>query len=145
MNYNVLAFLLMPLIFPIIMLIFGILMKYGWPKEINGLAGFRTARAMESIEAWRFAHDLCGRLWYKWGVILLLFNIFAAIAIVLFTFLQCDCPRISLDAISSTTAIAYFIIFMSLHSLIMLATAIYTQVKLCQNFNKDGTRKNLGE
>ena len=41
------------------------------PGERNGTSGYRSARSMESPEAWRFAQEYCGRLWSRCGGILL--------------------------------------------------------------------------
>ena len=50
------------------------------PGERNGTSGYRSARSMESPEAWRFAQGYCGRLWICCGGILL------PLSIVLFLF-----------------------------------------------------------
>ena len=33
--------------------------------------GYRTRRSMASQEAWNFAHHACGKLWFRWGLVLL--------------------------------------------------------------------------
>lgn len=60
------------------LLIPGAMILGGWvlyrhpPKNANGLIGYRTARSRRSPEAWRFAQEYCGRLWWKIGWIMLL-------------------------------------------------------------------------
>ncbi|WP_130868235.1 SdpI family protein [Intestinimonas massiliensis (ex Afouda et al. 2020)] len=63
--------LAMNLLLPVIMLVFGRLFQKKPPRQINGLYGYRTAWSMKSQETWNFAHKLCGRLWFRLGLILL--------------------------------------------------------------------------
>lgn len=60
------------LIVPVTMIGSGRMMWKHCPREINGLLGYRTRRSMKNMETWRFAHDYCGRLWWKlgWGMVL---------------------------------------------------------------------------
>ena len=52
------------------------------PKKINGVYGYRTNRSRKNEETWKFAHDYCGRLWFKWGCILIIPTIIAMLLIV---------------------------------------------------------------
>ena len=70
------------LIMPILMIIAGYMMYKHPPKDINGLIGYRTARSRKNIDTWRFAHDYCGRLWLKLGIILLIPTILAQLPLV---------------------------------------------------------------
>lgn len=63
--------LAMNLLIPVIMLAFGWLFQKKPPRRINGVYGYRTARSMKNEETWLFAHKICGRLWFRLGVILL--------------------------------------------------------------------------
>ena len=56
------------LLVPFTMLIAGRMMWKHCPKHINGVIGYRTRRSMKNIETWKFAHDYCGRLWWKLGL-----------------------------------------------------------------------------
>ena len=56
---------------PSIMVIAGYCMYKNPPKEINGLIGYRTAMSEKNKDTWAFAHDCCGKLWIKSGIILL--------------------------------------------------------------------------
>ena len=42
------------------------------PKEINGVIGYRTTRSRKNKDTWKFAHDYCGRLWIKMGIVLVI-------------------------------------------------------------------------
>lgn len=56
---------------PVLMILAGRMMWKHPPKEINGFLGYRTTRSMKNKETWRFAHDYCGRLWWKIGWVML--------------------------------------------------------------------------
>lgn len=59
------------LLISVIMLIFGRMMWKHCPKRINSVIGYRTTRSMKNMDTWKFAHDYCGRLWWKMGLIML--------------------------------------------------------------------------
>ena len=56
---------------PVLMIIAGRMMWKHPPKTINGTVGYRTSRSMMNMDTWNFAHDYCGRLWWKIGWIML--------------------------------------------------------------------------
>ena len=62
------------LLIPIIMILFGIITIKKAPKNINYIFGYRTTRSMKSEDTWQFAHELCGRLWWKIGLITLVLS-----------------------------------------------------------------------
>ena len=70
------------LLMPLIMLIGGYCMYKNPPKEINGLVGYRTTMSKKNKDTWKFAHDYCGRLWIKLGLILLFPTILVQIPFV---------------------------------------------------------------
>ena len=55
------------MIIPLVMVIAGRMMWKHCPKHINGMSGYRTARSMKNMDTWKFAHDYCGKLWWKTG------------------------------------------------------------------------------
>lgn len=59
------------LLIPAIMIGFGYLFLKRPPKTVNYLFGYRTTRSMKNQDTWLFAHLYCGRLWFRWGLILL--------------------------------------------------------------------------
>lgn len=65
------------LLIPLTMMITGYMMYKHPPKEINGVIGYRTTRSTKNMDTWRFAHDYCGRLWFKAGIILFIPSIAA--------------------------------------------------------------------
>ncbi len=74
--------LVMNLLIPVTMTVAGRLFMHKPPKNINNVYGYRTSRSTRSIEAWRFAHLYFGRIWYRWGLVLLLVSILVMIIIV---------------------------------------------------------------
>ena len=56
---------------PILMIVAGRMMWKRPPKTINGTVGYRSNRSMMNMDTWNFAHDYCGRLWWKIGWIML--------------------------------------------------------------------------
>lgn len=57
---------------PVIMIVSGRVMWKHTPKDINGVLGYRTRRSMVNKDTWNFAHNHCGRLWWKTGWIMLM-------------------------------------------------------------------------
>lgn len=47
------------------------------PGNINIVFGYRTSMSMKNQETWKFAHEYCGKLWYKWGKIVLIVTMIA--------------------------------------------------------------------
>ena len=64
------------LLMPFIMLVSGYWMYKNPPKEINGFLGYRTKMSKKNKDTWMFAHNYCGRLWMKSGIIMLFPTIF---------------------------------------------------------------------
>lgn len=62
--------LLMDLLIPFIMIVFGKSWMRTAPKKINHIYGYRTSMSMKNIDTWVFAHYYCGKLWYRCGVVL---------------------------------------------------------------------------
>lgn len=66
---------------PILMIFIGLLWKKHPPKQINSFYGYRTARSMQSQEAWDFAHAYHAKIWLLWGSVLLILSLAAMILI----------------------------------------------------------------
>ena len=58
----------------------AILLGFGWrfrkkpPQDINGSYGYRTSMSTKNQDTWDFAHQVCGRVWWRTGWILLAFS-----------------------------------------------------------------------
>ena len=62
-------------IIPLLMILTGYLMYKHPPKKINKLVGYRTSSSMKNSENWQIANQSCGKLWIKFGAIILIINI----------------------------------------------------------------------
>ena len=63
------------LLVPAVMVLFGRVFLRRPPKTINSVYGYRTKRSMAGPEAWKFAHETCGRLWLRWGGWMAVFSV----------------------------------------------------------------------
>lgn len=120
------AILLCNLLVPIIILITGRFMWKHYPKNINGLIGYRTTRSMKNIDTWKFANEYCGHLWYKIGIIMLILSLLISIFIY-----QYD------ENIITTVSL----ILMAIQCVVLIASIFPTEIALKKTFNEDGTRK----
>ncbi len=60
--------LIMDLLIPLAMIVFGRMFQTNAPKKINAAFGYRTAMSMKNSDAWDFAHKHCGKLWFWLGL-----------------------------------------------------------------------------
>lgn len=118
--------LICDLFIPIIMILAGIIMWKHAPKEINGLLGYRTTRSMKNMDTWQFAHDHCGRLWWKIGLVMLIATIPAHLP-----FYQS----------SDDTLSALSLIVTGVQLVVLIASVFPTEMALKKTFHDDGTRK----
>ncbi|MBO4911595.1 MAG: SdpI family protein [Butyrivibrio sp.] len=64
---------------PALMIVLGWLLWKHYPKEINGMLGYRTKRSMKNAETWKFGNEYCGRLWNRLGLLLIIPSIIVLI------------------------------------------------------------------
>lgn len=114
------------LFIPILMILAGIIMWKHAPKEINGLLGYRTTRSMKNMDTWKFAHDHCGRLWWKIGLVMLIATIPAHLP-----FYQSN----------DNTLSALSLIVTGVQLVVLIASVFPTEMALKKTFHDDGTRK----
>ncbi len=62
---------MMDLMIPLIMIVFGKVFLKNPPKEINLIYGYRTGRSMKNKDTWNFAHRYFGKIWLRGGLVLL--------------------------------------------------------------------------
>ena len=67
--------LIMVLLIPITMIVFGRFFSIKAPKDINAAFGYRTKRSMINMETWKFAHEYIGKLWFSRGLLLLALSV----------------------------------------------------------------------
>lgn len=114
------------ILIPVVMLITGRIMWKHCPKHINGLMGYRTTRSMKNMDTWKFAHDTCGRFWWKTGWIMLFFS-----ALTHVPFYNGD--EKTLGTVSLVLIIAQLVV--------LIASIIPTEIALKKTFHSDGTRR----
>ena len=116
--------LICDLIVPVVMVIGGRMMWKHCPKHINGMSGYRTTRSMKNMDTWKFAHDYCGKLWWKTGWIMMIPS--ALIHIPLY---HRDKNTIGFAGV----------ILVTIQCIIMIASIYPTEKALKKYFNDDGT------
>ena len=77
--------LIMTLLIPGTMLLFGYRWQKKPPNKINSAYGYRTRRSMASKKAWDFAHKYCGRIWVKFGWFTAVFAVASMIVLAFVT------------------------------------------------------------
>jgi hypothetical protein len=118
--------MVMDLLIPLIMIVFGKYFMKNVPKEINNFFGYRTSMSMKNKETWEFAHHYCGKLWLAIGFIML---VPSAIA-MLFTIGK------------SESVIGTFGGILCGIQLVFLIGSIFpTEIALKNNFDEHGNRK----
>ena len=118
--------LMCDLLVPTTMFIGGAIMTKHHPKEINSLLGYRTARSMQNMDTWKFAHSYCGRIWWKIGLITLIITVLSHLPFY----------HSNEDIIGIVSLVTVMI------QLIILFIPIFiTENALKKTFNEDGTRR----
>lgn len=67
------------LIIPIVMVVVGVITKAKPPKEINHIYGYRTKLSMSSQAAWDYANTEIGKLFFKWGIGMMVVSVIVVI------------------------------------------------------------------
>lgn len=114
------------LLIPVILIIVGRMMWKHCPKKINTVYGYRTKRSMKNMDTWRFAHNYCGRLWWKIGW----FSLFPSVVV------QIPFFESSEDVIGIVGGIICMI-----QVVILIASIFLTEAALKKTLNDDGTRR----
>lgn len=74
--------LIMCLMIPGMLLLFGWIFQNQAPKSINGVYGYRTKRSMRDQSSWDFAQAMFGRLAFRWGLYELPVTLLAMLAVL---------------------------------------------------------------
>ncbi|MBO5379585.1 MAG: SdpI family protein [Clostridia bacterium] len=117
--------LIMVLLIPLSMIIFGAIYIKNPPKNINTFSGYRTEKSMASKETWEYSHKLFGKLWLILGLVSLpIFSI----------------PMLFLIN-ESTTVISYVgLVLTFLEFIPMIVPVIPTEIMLKKNFDENGNK-----
>lgn len=114
------------LIIPLVMVVGGYVMYRKPPKRINHFIGFRTKMSMKNDDTWKFAHERCGKLWLKIGIILLI-----ASAVIQIPFLRSD--DFTLDVLTLTLE--------TVQLAVLIVSALSVEKKLKKTFDENGNRR----
>lgn len=118
--------LISDLLIPFLMILCGRLMWKSPPQNINRAVGYRTTRSMKNMETWKFAHNYCGRLWWRIGWIMLGPSILVYIPVYGKT-----------DKVIGMVGL----ILMIVQLIVFIGTIVPTERALKNTFTKDGTRR----
>ena len=118
--------LVMILLIPITMIGFGKLFLKQAPGEINAVFGYRTTMSMKNKDTWEFAHNYCGKLWYRCGLFLLPLSVIPLLFVI----------GKNEDIVGTIGGIVCMVQLVAL-----LAPIFPTEAALKKNFDKDGNRR----
>lgn len=111
---------------PVVMLLAGRMMRKHCPGEINGVIGYRTKRSMKNADTWSFAHEYCGGLWQRLGLIMIVPTV-----LIHLPFRHCGENAIGIVGI----------IVAAVQCIAMLASVFLTEHALKKTFDADGARR----
>ena len=111
---------------PVLMIIFGRVFLKHPPKTINSIYGYRTPMSGKNQETWDFAHQYCGKLWWKLGWIMFVISIFVMV------------PVFGKD---TETVGTWGSVFEMLQGAVLLISIFPTEKALRKNFDKEGNRR----
>lgn len=114
------------LLVPIIMVISGGFMWKRCPKNINAIIGYRTERSRKNMDTWKFAHEYCGKLCLKIGIILLIVS-----ALVQVPFMHS----------SENTVSVMSVILCMTQCAVMISVILPTENALKRTFDDNGNRR----
>lgn len=118
--------LIMDLLLPLTMIIFGSIFKNKSPEKINGIYGYRTGRSMKNKDTWQFAHKYFGKIWYVCGWIMIPITV-----LLMFRVMGLDD-----DTVGNRGALVCYIQMIPLFGSIAA-----TEIALAKNFDKEGNRR----
>lgn len=113
------------LLCPLMMLIFGWRFLKKPPKKINGFYGYRTTRSMKNQQTWDYAHQVCGKLWFRAGAVMLPLSLLAML------------PLLGRGIEGQSI---WLIVVVGVQILVMLATLFPVERALKRKFDKYGRR-----
>ena len=118
--------LIMNLLVPFTMIIFGRYFSKKAPKNINGLFGYRTSMSTKNKETWIFAHNYFGRIWFYRGSILLVISVVGMLFLI---------------GKDKNIIGNYGLVLTVMQMLFLLSPIVPTEIALRKNFDEQGNRK----
>lgn len=114
------------LLIPFVMIVVGRMSWKHCPKNINSLIGYRTTRSMKSMDTWKFAHEYCGKLWWKLGWLIMILTVLMYIPLY-----QGNDNMIGIAGV----------VLITIQCTVLIISIYPTEKALKEHFNDDGTRK----
>ena len=114
------------LMIPLLMILLGRWMWKHCPQSINWALGYRSKRSMRNMDTWKFAHEYCGKLWWKLGWITLIPTIA----------LQIPFYHSNEDVVGSVGSM-----ICTIHVILLIVSIFPTEAALKKTFGEDGTRR----
>lgn len=118
--------LICDLLIPFGMIVVGRMSWKHCPKNINSLIGYRTTRSMKSMDTWKFAHEYCGKLWWKLGWLIMILT-----ALMYIPLYQSNDNMIGIAGV----------VLITIQCTVLIISIYPTEKALKDHFNDDGTRK----
>ena len=117
--------LILNLLIPLSMILFGNHFIKAPPDEINRVFGYRTTMSMKNRDTWVFAHWYCGRLWRIIGFILLI------VSAAIFFMLGRDAETVGI----------FGGVLCGVQLICMIVPVFFTEKALRATFDRHGSRK----
>ena len=118
--------LICDLFIPLVMIVVGRMTWKHCPKNINSLIGYRTTRSMKNMDTWKFAHEYCGKLWWKLGWLIMILT-----ALMYIPLYQGNDNMIGIAGV----------VLITIQCTVLIISIYPTEKALKKHFNDDGTRK----
>ena len=118
--------LICDLFIPLVMIVVGRMTWKHCPKNINSLIGYRTTRSMKNMDTWKFAHEYCGKLWWKLGWLIMILT-----AVMYIPLYQGNDNMVGIAGVDLIT----------IQCTVLIISIYPTEKALKEHFNDDGTRK----
>lgn len=118
--------LIIDLLIPGVMIVLGKLFQNKAPSHINPIYGYRTPMSMKNQDTWKFAHQYCGKLWFRAGMLELPFSILTNLAVL----------GKNIDIIGIVGGILCFAQLVP-----MILSICFTEKALKKTFDQNGQRK----
>ena len=118
--------LVMGLLFPAVMILFGAVFTKTAPKKINYIFGYRTDMSMKNRDTWEFAHKYIGKLWFRFGLLLIPITVIPMLFVI----------GNSENVVATVGLIVSFV-----NTVTLTGPIFFTENSLNRTFDKDGKRK----
>ena len=118
--------LICDLFIPLVMIVVGRMTWKHCPKNINSLIGYRTTRSMKNMDTWKFAHDYCGKLWWKLGWLIMILT-----AVMYIPLYQGNDNMVGIAGV----------VLITIQCTVLIISIYPTEKALKEHFTDDGTRK----